>query len=82
MAYATDIIPLFDSHSHYKTDDAASFSGEDVIAIMNRENISHMVIVGEPASRAQDLYNLSPERFVLSFESFSYFFNCRFGVTS
>lgn len=57
-------ITIFDSHSHYKSADAAALSGQDVLSIMDRENISHMVIVGEPPDRVQQLYRLAPERII------------------
>lgn len=61
---SSDEMPLFDSHSHYKTDDARAFSPEDILAIMDRENITHMVIVGEPPDRVQQLYKAAPLRII------------------
>jgi len=64
VSFSAGVLPLFDSHSHYKTDDAAIFSPEQILAIMDRENITHMVIVGEPPDRVQQLYKVAPSRII------------------
>jgi hypothetical protein len=55
---------LFDSHSHFKQEDAATFSHTQIVAKMDRENISHMVLVGQPAELIQPLYRFAPERII------------------
>jgi len=57
-------LPIFDSHSHFKAEDASHFNAADIVAILERENIESMVIVGEPAERAQALYQYAADRFV------------------
>ena len=57
-------ISIFDVHSHYKTEDAVEFSPDDVIRIMDENNISQMVIVGQPPERALDLYQQAPDRII------------------
>jgi hypothetical protein len=57
-------MPVFDAHSHYKTEDAAEFSPDDVIRIMDENNISFMVIVGEPPGRALELSQKSSGRII------------------
>ena len=64
VAFATGPIPIFDSHSHYKTEDSHVYDGKDILALMDRENITHMVIVGEPPERVQNLYKLAPHRII------------------
>jgi hypothetical protein len=64
VAFAFQPLPLFDSHSHYKTEDARVYDGKDILAMMDRENITHMVIVGEPPQRVQSLYKLAPLRII------------------
>ena len=57
-------IPLFDSHSHYKSEDAAAYSPAEVVTILDREKIQRMLVIGEPAGLVQSLYQYAPERFV------------------
>lgn len=64
VSFSSDVLPLFDSHSHYKTEDAVVFRPEDILAIMDRESITHMVIVGEPPERVQQLYKVAPLRII------------------
>jgi len=62
--FAAGALPLFDSHSHYRTEDAGVYDAKDIIDIMDRENITHMVIVGEPPERVQSLYKQAPLRII------------------
>ncbi|MCP5351836.1 MAG: amidohydrolase family protein [Chromatiales bacterium] len=55
---------LFDVHSHYTTADAERFSPEQIVAILDREGIERMLIIGEPAQRALELRELAPDRFI------------------
>mgnify|MGYP001814235131 FL=1 len=61
---SAEALPIFDVHSHYKTEDAAVISPEDVIRLMDENNISHMVIVGEPPERALKLSEQSSGRII------------------
>jgi len=64
VVLSSGALPLFDSHSHYKTEDAQVFTPEEILARMDQENITHMVIVGEPPDRVQQLYQVAPLRIV------------------
>jgi len=57
-------LPLFDSHSHYKTEDAGVLDHQQILAKMDKHNISHMVNVGEPPQRTQALYHYAPDRII------------------
>ena len=58
------VLPIFDSHSHFKSEEAGEFSPADIVALLDQQTIERMVIVGEPADRAMSLYRYAPERFV------------------
>lgn len=64
VVFASQPIPLFDSHSHYKTADAQQLSPQQLINLMDRHHITKMVIVGEPPDRVQDLYQKYPQRII------------------
>ena len=36
-------LPLFDSHSHFKSEESEVFSAADVVAILDEQNIQRMV---------------------------------------
>lgn len=57
-------LPLFDVHSHYKSDDAERIPAEAIVGILDREHIEHMVIIGEPADRALSLYQATGGRVI------------------
>lgn len=61
---AAQVPALFDSHSHFKQEDAGVFSHKQVVAMMDRENISHMVLVGQPPELVQSLYRAAPDRII------------------
>lgn len=63
-AFAVENLPLFDSHSHYKTEDALVYDAKAILALMDKENITHMVVVGEPPERVQSLYKQAPNRII------------------
>lgn len=63
-ASAQTELPIFDAHSHYKAEDAEHFSASDIVAILDRENIKRMVVIGEPAAQVQVLYQHAPDRFI------------------
>ncbi len=64
VASGQTVIPIFDSHSHFKSEEAGEYSPADIVALLDQQKIERMVIVGEPAGRAMSLYQYAPERFV------------------
>jgi len=57
-------LPLFDVHSHYKSEDAERFPVAAIIDILDREHIERMVIIGEPADRALSLSRATRGRII------------------
>ena len=57
-------VSLFDSHSHYKAEDAQRFPPSAIVEILEREGIERMLITGTPAHLARQLYQYAPDRFI------------------
>lgn len=56
--------PLFDTHLHYSADDAAAFTPAEILAILDRNDISHAVVTGTPATHTETLFRYAPARII------------------
>lgn len=56
--------PLFDTHLHYDTDDAALYSPSQIIAFLDASGIDQAVVTASPPHHALALYRHAPERIV------------------
>ena len=55
---------LFDAHMHYNATDAAHYPPEQIIAIMDRYDVSHAVVTSNPPDLVKQLQLYSPERII------------------
>lgn len=56
--------PLFDTHLHYSADDAAQFTPAEILAILDRNDITHAVVTGTPATHTEALFRYAPARII------------------
>ena len=55
---------LFDAHMHYNATDAAQHPPEQIIAIMDRYDVSHAVVTSNPPELVKELQLYAPERII------------------
>lgn len=56
--------PLFDTHLHYSAEDAAAFTPAEILAILDRNGITHAVVTGTPAAHTEALFRYAPARII------------------
>lgn len=56
--------PLFDTHLHYSAEDAVAFTPAEILAILDRNDITHAVVTGTPAAHTEALFRHAPGRII------------------
>ncbi|WP_246261567.1 amidohydrolase family protein [Thiomicrorhabdus cannonii] len=61
---ARDSLPIFDSHLHYGGEDAQVFTPAQIMAIFDRNRVTHALISSTPNDGTEALYRYAPERII------------------
>lgn len=57
-------MPIFDSHLHYGGEDTKAYAPEEVMAIFDRNQVSHALISSTPNDGTEALYHYAPKRII------------------
>lgn len=63
---------IFDTHIHYKWDQAEITSPQQAIHILEQAGIRKAVVIGKPAPMALELYQLAPQRIIPIYGPYGY----------
>lgn len=61
---AAEPMPIFDSHLHYGGEDVKAFTPEEVMAIFDRNHVTHALISSTPNDGTEALYRHAPDRII------------------
>lgn len=61
---ANEVMPIFDSHLHYGGEDTKAFTPEQIMAIFDRNRVTHALISSTPNDGTEALYRYAPERII------------------